>query len=238
IADSRLCALAMAWKSPVKCRLMSSIGTTCAYPPPAAPPFTPKTGPSDGSRMQRAAFFPIFRSACVTPTVAVDSPSPAGVGLMPVTSTSRPLGVRRARAPRRTFALYFPYSSISSSSSPSSAAISATGRSLAACAIAMSVGTLAVVVTDPLGLDGSSEPRSEDATCVVGRAPRDVVHGFAARPGEGLGHRAHERRLVAPPAMGHGREVRGVRFDQETVRRIVGEGNRRAPVLEGDHPAE
>ena len=30
IAERRLCALAMAWKSPVKCRLMSSIGTTCA----------------------------------------------------------------------------------------------------------------------------------------------------------------------------------------------------------------
>ena len=29
-ADSRLCASAMAWKSPVKCKLMSSIGTTCA----------------------------------------------------------------------------------------------------------------------------------------------------------------------------------------------------------------
>src|SRR3989475_5034002 len=59
---------------------MSSIGTTWAYPPPAAPPFTPKTGPSDGSRMQSAAFFPIFRSACVTPTVTVDFPSPAGEG--------------------------------------------------------------------------------------------------------------------------------------------------------------
>src|SRR6266853_1884886 len=81
MADSRLCALAMAWKSPVKWRLMSSIGTTWAYPPPAAPPFTPKTGPSDGSRMQSAAFFPSFRSACVTPTVTVDFPSPAGVGL-------------------------------------------------------------------------------------------------------------------------------------------------------------
>ena len=27
---------------------MSSIGTTCAWPPPAAPPFMPKFGPSDG----------------------------------------------------------------------------------------------------------------------------------------------------------------------------------------------
>ena len=30
IAASRLFAAPMAWKSPVKCRLMSSIGTTCA----------------------------------------------------------------------------------------------------------------------------------------------------------------------------------------------------------------
>ena len=45
MAASRLLAAPMAWKSPVKCRLISSIGTTCAYPPPAAPPFTPKTGP-------------------------------------------------------------------------------------------------------------------------------------------------------------------------------------------------
>ena len=49
----------MAWKSPVKCRLMSSIGTTCAYPPPAAPPFMPNDGPSDGSRRQIIAFLPM-----------------------------------------------------------------------------------------------------------------------------------------------------------------------------------
>ena len=29
IADSSACALAIAWKSPVKCRLMSAIGMTC-----------------------------------------------------------------------------------------------------------------------------------------------------------------------------------------------------------------
>jgi len=63
MAERRLCAAAIAWKSPVKWRLMSSIGTTWAYPPPAAPPFTPNTGPSDGSRMHRIAFVPILRSA-------------------------------------------------------------------------------------------------------------------------------------------------------------------------------
>jgi hypothetical protein len=144
-AERRLWALAMAWKSPVKWRLMSSIGITCEYPPPHAPPFTPKTGPSDGSRMHSAALWPSCRRACVTPTVTVDLPSPAGVGLIPVTSTSRPRGWRRARALRSTFALYFPYSSISSSASPSSAAISATGRGRAAWAMAMSVGTWTAV---------------------------------------------------------------------------------------------
>mmetsp|Transcript_24644 Transcript_24644/g.66405 ORF Transcript_24644/g.66405 Transcript_24644/m.66405 type:complete len:201 (+) Transcript_24644:1052-1654(+) len=47
-AARRLFAATMAWMSPVRCRLNSSIGTTCAYPPPAAPPFVPKVGPCDG----------------------------------------------------------------------------------------------------------------------------------------------------------------------------------------------
>src|SRR5450756_2803833 len=45
MAASRLLAVPTAWMSPVKWRLMSSIGTTCEYPPPAAPPLMPKTGP-------------------------------------------------------------------------------------------------------------------------------------------------------------------------------------------------
>ena len=91
IAASSACALDIAWKSPVKWRLMSSIGITCEYPPPAAPPFTPNTGPRLGSRMQSAAFVPTRRSACARPTLTVLLPSPAGVGLMAVTRTSRPL---------------------------------------------------------------------------------------------------------------------------------------------------
>jgi len=35
--------------SPVKCKLISSSGMIHAFPPPVAPPFTPKTGPRDGS---------------------------------------------------------------------------------------------------------------------------------------------------------------------------------------------
>ncbi len=44
IAARRLLAAVTAWISPVKWRLMSSIGTTCARPPPVAPPFTRNTG--------------------------------------------------------------------------------------------------------------------------------------------------------------------------------------------------
>ena len=43
--------------------------------------------------MQTTTFLPSRRSAWLTPTVTVLFPSPAGVGLMPVTSTSRPFGL-------------------------------------------------------------------------------------------------------------------------------------------------
>jgi len=58
-AASRLFADVIAWKSPVKCRFKSSIGTTWAYPPPAAPPLIPKHGPKDGSLKAATAFLPI-----------------------------------------------------------------------------------------------------------------------------------------------------------------------------------
>ena len=54
-------------------------------------PFTPNTGPRLGSRMQTTTFLPSRRNAWLEPTVTVLFPSPAGVGLMPVTSTSRPV---------------------------------------------------------------------------------------------------------------------------------------------------
>src|SRR5947199_5896540 len=146
--------------------------------------------------MQSPAFFPSFRSAWVTPTVTVDLPSPAGVGLIPVTSTSRPCGGRRARAWSRIFALYRPYSSTSSSPRLSSAAISATGRSFAAWAIAMSVGTLAVVVTGPLGLERGCELRPEQAPRVLRRARSDRLKQLPAGPGDCLGHLAHEPQPV------------------------------------------
>ena len=99
-----------AWMSPVKCRLMSSMGRTWEYPPPAAPPFTPKQGPRDGSLRQIMAEWPIFARACVSPMVVVVFPSPAGVGVVAVTRTSLPSGrsSRLFMKFRSTFAFVFP----------------------------------------------------------------------------------------------------------------------------------
>ena len=72
------------------------MGTTCDQPPPAAPPLIPKTGPSDASRMQSTGLRPRRLSASASPTEVVDLPSPAAVGLQPVTSTS--LAPRSGRA--------------------------------------------------------------------------------------------------------------------------------------------
>src|SRR5690625_6404243 len=67
---------------------MSSIGTTCAWPPPVAPPLMPMMGPSAGSRSATMVRWPCREKASARPTVVVDLPSPAGVGDMAETSTS------------------------------------------------------------------------------------------------------------------------------------------------------
>ena len=108
-AESRACAELIAWKSPVKWRLISSMGTTWLWPPPAAPPLMPKTGPRLGSRRQSTGLR--FRRfiASARPTETVDFPSPAAVGLMPVTSTRRPSSPPRSFATSRgIFALWWP----------------------------------------------------------------------------------------------------------------------------------
>ena len=87
-AESRLFAFSIAAKSPVKCKLISTIGINCAYPPPAAPPLIPKTGPKLGSRNTAMVFFPILFRPSHRPTETVVFPSPAGVGLMAVTKIS------------------------------------------------------------------------------------------------------------------------------------------------------
>ena len=57
-------------------------------------PFTPNTGPRDGSRSATITFLPSFCIPSARPTVVVVLPSPAGVGLIAVTrisSTTSPL---------------------------------------------------------------------------------------------------------------------------------------------------
>ena len=124
-ADARrLFAAAIACKSPVKWRLMSSIGTTCARPPPVPPPLAPRTGPTDGSRKQASERSPILASPSLSATAVVVLPSPDFVGVMAVTATSFPSG-RPASEPSRSrpsLALCLPYNSKSSRPSPRSAA--------------------------------------------------------------------------------------------------------------------
>src|SRR5438034_977002 len=76
IAAIRLFAAPTAWMSPVKWRLISSIGRTWARPPPVAPPFVPKTGPRDGSRTATIPFVPRRFRAWPRPTVVRVFPSP------------------------------------------------------------------------------------------------------------------------------------------------------------------
>ena len=86
-AHSRLFALVIAWKSPVKWRLISSDGSTVAFPPPIAPPLIPKTGP------RTTAFFPILLSPIPSPIDCVVFPSPNGVGLIEVISINFAFGL-------------------------------------------------------------------------------------------------------------------------------------------------
>ena len=86
------------------------MGTAWAYPPPAAPPLMPNTGPREGSRRAMTAFFPIRAIASPRPMEVVVFPSPAGVGLMAVTRISLPSGRSRTeeRNASEILALYFP----------------------------------------------------------------------------------------------------------------------------------
>ena len=76
----------------MKWRLIRAEGSRRERPPPVPPPFWPKTGPSDGSRSAHIALTPFLRAAWVRPMVQVVLPSPAGVGLMAETRTSRAFG--------------------------------------------------------------------------------------------------------------------------------------------------
>ena len=67
---------------------MSSIGNTCEYPPPAAPPFIPKQGPREGSRSATIAFLPMWFNPCARATDVVVLPLPLLLGVVAVTKIS------------------------------------------------------------------------------------------------------------------------------------------------------
>ena len=111
--------------SPLKCKLISSPGSTVTFPPPVAPPLTPKTGPKDGSRKHNITDLPILFNPSVKAQDIVVFPSPALVGVIAVTKTNLPsfLSFNSSMIDKSTFALYFPYGSMYFSSIPALRAI-------------------------------------------------------------------------------------------------------------------
>ena len=65
------------------------MGSTWEYPPPAAPPLMPNTGPKEGSRSVDDRLLPIFAWPGRVPRWWWFA-SPAGVGLMAVTKSTCP----------------------------------------------------------------------------------------------------------------------------------------------------
>ena len=87
------------------------MGITWAYPPPVAPPFTPNTGPSDGSLSVKILFLPNLRKASFKDIETVVLPSPIGVGFMAVTKTNL-LFLFLSNKSKDILALLLPYNSI------------------------------------------------------------------------------------------------------------------------------
>ena len=141
IADNKLFAEVIACISPVKCKLISSIGATCEYPPPVAPPLIPNTGPKDGSLNAATAFFPILFKPSTNPIETVVFPSPNGVGFIEVTKISFPsfFSFNFSNKLKSILALYFPYCSKKSSSIFIFSAILLILSNLAFCAISISL---------------------------------------------------------------------------------------------------
>lgn len=92
IAASRLWATVTAWKSPVRWRFSSSLGTTWLRPAPAAPPLMEKVGPSEGCRRVRIGRRPMRANPWASPIAVVVLPSPRGVGVIAVTTTRAAVG--------------------------------------------------------------------------------------------------------------------------------------------------
>ena len=119
MALMRLWADVMAWKSPVKCMLISSAGVRELLPPPVAPPLRPNTGPMEGCRSARQTFLPMACNPCAKPMETVVLPSPDGVGVMADTRMSLPGAAGLSNTSREILALLRPKGMTSFSSTPS-----------------------------------------------------------------------------------------------------------------------
>src|SRR3989442_12473539 len=80
-------------KIAVKMEIIFALGSICERPPPAAPPFIPKTGPRDGSREVMTTFLPMWARPCVRLMEVTVLPSPAAVGAVAVTPINSPRGL-------------------------------------------------------------------------------------------------------------------------------------------------
>lgn len=60
------------------------------FAPPGAPPFIPKTGPSEDSRQVMIDRLPMRSSLCISPLRVIVFPSPDTVGVIAVTRISFP----------------------------------------------------------------------------------------------------------------------------------------------------
>ena len=190
MAASRLWAAVTAWKSPVRCRFIASIGTTCASPAPAAPPLMPNTGPNEGCRSTAVAFSPARPSPSTRPIVVVVFPSPSGVGDTAVTTTYRPRGRSRPTASSSTLDAWRPKGSRSSGLNPSSSPISGIGRSVAAWAISRSEGT---PHSYTVGVTGRSNRRKIPSNTASGRRRLRRRPDRAAGLASSVGQRAERQ---------------------------------------------
>src|ERR1043165_9072963 len=139
----------------------------------------PKTGPSEGWRMEAIVRAPTRFRAIESPMVVVVLPSPSGVGVIAVTSMYLPFGRSASRfmTESATFALVLPWSSSSSSSRPSERAISAMGRSVARWAISRSESILGFSAS-PLDLHRAHLVLRDLGRGVVGRVGEEVGGGI------------------------------------------------------------
>ena len=95
-----------------ECRFRSSIGRTCAYPPPAAPPLIPKHGPRDGSRSAMIAFYSFLQMPSpqdLLSIVVFPSPCRGRIDWLSQEPVFHPCGLLLSpRVHRRASLCYFP----------------------------------------------------------------------------------------------------------------------------------